>query len=83
MGLRLMLLLVAGYAVLSAEAIPVTATLSLKSGQSVFKTGEPIILNLTFIASSPGYLLNVITTEPVSSTQFRRPPLAVARSLPM
>lgn len=66
MALRTVLLLVAGCAVLTAEAIPVTATLSFKSGQPVFKTGEPVILNLTFIASSPGFSLNVTTPEPAS-----------------
>lgn len=44
----------------------VSVDLSLHDGQTAYKIGEPILLDLKFVASEPGLSLNVTTTEPAS-----------------
>jgi hypothetical protein len=44
----------------------VRVRLSLKSGQSVYRIGEPIVLDLELTADEPGHSVNTTTTEPAS-----------------
>jgi len=45
---------------------PITVKLSLEYGRGPYKIGEPILLDLTFLANEPGYSVNMTTTEPAS-----------------
>jgi hypothetical protein len=45
---------------------PVRVGLSLAEGKTVYRTGEPIQINLTFTANEAGYSLNGTTTNPAS-----------------
>src|SRR5580704_8695002 len=45
---------------------PVRVDLSLAEGKTVYRAGEPILINLTFTASEAGYSLNGTTTNPAS-----------------
>src|SRR5580704_6545716 len=45
---------------------PVRVDLSLAEGKTVYRAGEPILINLTFTASEAGYSLNGTTTDPAS-----------------
>ena len=44
----------------------VQVRLSLAGGKSVYRTGEPIRLALSFTSDADGYQLNVTTTKPAS-----------------
>lgn len=51
----------------SGHAAPaVRLELSLPAGKTTFRTGEPILLELAFTATEPGYSLNTTTTNPAS-----------------
>ncbi len=52
----------AGYAVASN----VKCELSLHGGKTQFRSGDPILLDLTFVADKAGVTINVTTTEPLS-----------------
>lgn len=57
----------ASAAIACAQATPdVEAQLSLAGGKSVYRTGDPIRLVLTFTANVDGYLLNNTATKPAS-----------------
>jgi hypothetical protein len=58
---------------------PVRVDLSLAEGKTVYRTGEPIQINLTFTASEAGYSLNGTTTNPASpvDTLFLSPTTGV------
>lgn len=47
-------------------ASPVRLELSLSAGKTTFRSGEPILLELAFTATEPGYSLNTTTTDPAS-----------------
>lgn len=45
---------------------PVTVKLSLGQEKYLYKSGEPILLSLTFVANASGYFLDTTITEPAS-----------------
>ena len=47
-------------------APPVRLELLLPQGKTTFRSGEPILLELSFTATEPGYSLNTTTTDPAS-----------------
>jgi hypothetical protein len=58
---------VASCGVASAQnAGPVRVNLTLAEGKTTYRIGEPIVLELAFTASEPGYSLNSTTTSPAS-----------------
>jgi|HubBroStandDraft_1064217.scaffolds.fasta_scaffold20449_2 hypothetical protein len=48
------------------NAGPVRVNLTLAEGKTTYRIGEPIVLELAFTASEPGYSLNSTTTSPAS-----------------
>jgi len=65
-GFTFALILLSACASLAQQNADVQVRLSLANGKDSYRGGEPIILELTFTASAPGYQINVITTEPAS-----------------
>jgi hypothetical protein len=54
------------FSVGTAAAGNVTFTLTLKDGKTEYRSGEPIILQLTFSTVEPDVQVNTTTTEPPS-----------------
>lgn len=52
--------------VIAQESGPSGVQLSLATDKSSYRIGEPIILELEFIAGESGYSVNITTTEPAS-----------------
>jgi hypothetical protein len=65
-SLTLALILLSACAALAQQNPDVQVQLSLANGKDSYRGGEPILLELTFTARVPGYLINEITTEPAS-----------------
>jgi hypothetical protein len=65
-GFPLALLLLSPRAAPAQQSPPVEVHLSIQDGKYSFRTGEPIVLELTFTATMPGYQVNEVTTEPAS-----------------
>ena len=65
-GFIFALILLSACASLAQQNPDVQARLSLANGKDSYRGGEPIVLELTFIARVPGYQVNEVTTEPAS-----------------
>ena len=46
--------------------MPVRVELALAGGKTTYRVGEPVLLDLKFTATEPGFSLNITTTEPAS-----------------
>src|SRR5260370_17495555 len=60
------LILLSACASLAHQNPDVQVRLSLANGKDSYRGGEPIVLELTFTATAPGYQINEVTTEPAS-----------------
>ena len=65
-GFTFALILLSACASLAQQNADVQVRLSLANGKDFYRSGEPIVLELAFTASAPGYRINVITTAPAS-----------------
>jgi len=59
-------ILLSACASLAQQNPDVQVRLSLANDKDSYRGGEPIVLQLTFAASVPGYQINEVTTEPAS-----------------
>ena len=65
-GFTIALILLSACASLAQQSPDVQVRLSLPNGKDSYRGGEPIVLELTFTATVPGYQVNEVTTEPAS-----------------